>query len=79
MKVRYHGPDIGMDGLFDNGVYEVLEIDELTGAFRLIDGNGEDYLCSPVRPKPLCGEYEGGRFKIVKDDNAGTLDKVISG
>ena len=44
MKVRYKGPSFGFDGLTNNGVYEILEVDELTGAFRLIDDSGEDYL-----------------------------------
>lgn len=78
MKVRYIGPNIGIDGLFNNGVYEVIEIDEVTGALRIIDESGEDYLYSPVRPKPLCGEYKGGKFEIVEDDENGTLAKAIN-
>lgn len=78
MKVKYIGPNIGIDGLFDGGVYEVLRIDELSGAFRLIDESGEDYLYSPVKPKPLSGKYQGGRFEIVEDDENGTLHKAIN-
>lgn len=79
MKVRYIGPDIGIDGLFNNGVYEVLEVDEISGALRIIDESGEDYLYSPIRPKSLGGEYKGGRFEIVEDDENGSLAKAIYG
>lgn len=78
MKVKYIGPNIGVEGLFDGGIYEVLEVDELSGAFRLIDESGEDYLYSPVRPKPLTGKYQGGHFEIVEDNEKGTLYKAIN-
>jgi hypothetical protein len=79
MKVKYIGQNIGIDGLFNGGIYEVVEVDELTGALRIIDESGEDYLYSPTRPKALCGEYMGGRFEIVEDDENGTLAKAING
>lgn len=69
MKVKYNGPNIGIDGLFDGNVYEVIEIDELTGYLRIIDESGEDYLYSPTRPRAIAGEYKGGRFEIIEDDN----------
>ena len=54
MKVRYKGPSFGIDGLTDGSVYEVLrEVDELTGAFRLIDDSGEEYLYSPNGTRAL--------------------------
>ena len=77
MKVKYIGPDIGIDGLFNNGVYEVVEIDELTGAFRIIDESGEDYLYHPKKPQAIAGEYKGGKFEIVEDDDNGTLAEAI--
>ena len=40
MKVKYIGPDIGVDGLFDGNIYQVLEVDELTGALRIVDESG---------------------------------------
>ncbi len=69
MKVRYKGPNIGCTGLTNNKTYTVLEIDELTGALRIIDDSQEEcgYLYHPKRPKALCGEYEGGKFEIVSD------------
>ena len=67
MKVKYIGPDIGIDGLFNGNTYEVVEIDELSGALRIIDESGEDYLYDPKRPRPIACEYQGGKFEIVSD------------
>lgn len=78
MRVKYIGPNIGIDGLFDNGVYEVLEVDEVSGALRIVDESGEDYLYSPVRPKAFTGKYKGGCFQIIEDDGNGTLFKAIN-
>ena len=69
MKVRYVGPDIGIDGLKNNKIYTVLEVDELTGYFRIIDESGEDYLYHPNEPQAIAGEYQGGHFEIVEDKN----------
>lgn len=77
MKVKYIGPDIGIDGLFDQGVYDVIEVDEISGALRIVDESGEDYLYSPTRPKPLALEYQGGKFEIVEDDRHGSLAKAL--
>ncbi len=77
MKVKYTGKSFGVDGLTDGNVYEVVCIDELSGALRLIDDSGEDYLYSPTRPKPLCAKESYGRFEIVEDDEYGTLSKAI--
>ena len=55
-----------------------MGVDEVSGALRIIDESGEDYLYSPIRPKPLGGEYQGGRFEIVEDDKNGTLVKAIN-
>lgn len=79
MKVKYIGKSFGVDGLFDGGVYEVLEVDELTGALRIIDESGEKcgYLYNPLDPKPCFGKSVGGRFEIVEDDESGTLKKAI--
>lgn len=77
MKVKYIGPNIGVDGLFDNGIYEVLKVDELTGLLRIVDESGEDYLYSPKKPKPFVGEYRGGKFEIIEDDENSTLRKAI--
>lgn len=79
MKVKYKGPSFGVDGLTNNKVYEVLEVDELTGALRLIDDSDEDYLYSPTRPGPLCDPSIKGKFEIVEDDEQGTLERAING
>ena len=79
MKVKYKGPSFGVDGLTNNKVYEVLEVDELTGALRLIDDSDEDYLYSPTRPGPLCDPSIKGKSEIVEDDEQGTLERAING
>ena len=76
MRVKYIGPDIGIDGLFDGGVYEVAYIDEITGYLAIIDESGEDYLYHPKRPQSIAGEYKGGRFEVVEDEN-GELENAI--
>lgn len=77
MKVKYIGPDIGVDGLINNHIYDVLEIDKLSGALRIIDESGEDYLYDPKKPQAIAGEYNGGKFEIISDpDNE--LHKVIN-
>lgn len=78
MKVKYKGPSFGADGLTNNFTYEVLEVDQLTGALRLIDDSGEDYLYSPTAPGPVCSPKVKGRFEIVEDDAQGTLKSAIS-
>lgn len=79
MKVRYVGPRIGVDGLRDNGIYDVLAVDDLTGYLSVVDESGEDYLYHPVKPQPIAGTYKGGRFEIIEDDDAGSLRKAIYG
>lgn len=80
MKVKYIGKDIGVDGLFNNGVYDVEELDAISGGLRIIDESGEDYLYSPKHPRPIAApEHPGGRFEIVEDDAEGTLNKAIYG
>lgn len=73
MRVKYVGPDIGVDGLKNNGVYEVIAVDEFTSMLRIIDESGEDYLYSPNKPKAIASSYEGGKFEIVSDP-----DNVLS-
>lgn len=77
MKVKYHGPDIGVDGLKDNEMYAVTEVDNFTGMLRIIDESGEDYLYSPKRPQAICGTYKGGYFEVVEDDEKNTLENAI--
>lgn len=79
MKVRYLGPDIGVDGLVNGKEYEVVSVNEFCGYLAVIDESGEDYLYHPKRPQAICGEYRGGRFEIVTDDENNTLRKAILG
>lgn len=76
-KVRYIGPNIGVDGLFNNNVYNVVEIDSLSGALRIIDESGDDYLYSPKEPKLLSEAYKGGKFLVVEDDVKQSLKNAI--
>ena len=77
MKVKYIGPNIGIDGLVDGHVYDVLCVDVLTGYLSVIDESGEDYLYHPKKPQAIAGNYEGGRFEIVEDDENKSLHNAI--
>ena len=77
MKVRYIGRSYGIDGMTDGKVYEVLEVDKYTGALRIIDDSGEDYLYHPKEPKPNGAKDAYGKFEIVEDDGDGSLQKAI--
>ncbi len=77
MLVKYIGPDIGVDGLKNGNIYEVLEVDELTGYLRIIDESGEDYLYSPSKPRAIADEYTGGTFEVIEDNRSNTLISLI--
>lgn len=77
MKVRYIGPNIGIDGLFDGKVYEVCEIDPLTGYLSIVDESGELYLYHPKRPQAIAGTYRGGHFEVVEDNARHSLVNII--
>lgn len=79
MKVRYCGSDIGIDGLTNGRIYDVVCVDELTGYLSIVDDSDEDYLYHPKRPQAIAGEYKGGKFEIVEDDRNRTLHKAIYG
>ena len=81
MKVRYIGPDLGTTGFIDGKIYEVLEIDELSGALRIVDESGEEdgYLYDPKKPAMLDIANPGSHFEIVEDDAGGSLAKAING
>ena len=79
MKARYVGKRFGVDGLTNGKVYRVLGVDELTGALRVIDDSGEDYLYSPEHPRPVGNQdHPGGHWEIIADDAKGTLKKAIN-
>lgn len=77
MKVRYIGKSYGIDSMTNGKIYEVLEVDGLTGALRIVDDSGEDYLYHPKEPKPNGAREAYGRFEIVEDDENGSLKKAI--
>lgn len=81
MKVRYVGPNLGATG-FENGKeYEVLEVDGLTGALRIIDESGDSggYLYDAKNPAMLDVPNPGSHFEIVEDDERKSLYKAIHG
>ncbi len=77
MRVRYIGPDIGIDGLFNGHEYEVVRVDETCGYLAVVDESGEDYLYHPKRPQAIAGKYKGGYFEIIEDNELGDLKKAI--
>lgn len=79
MKVRYVGKSFGVDSLTNGRIYDVLEVDSLSGGLRIVDDSGEDYLYHPQKPKPLSAQEAYGRFEIVEDDEDESLAKVIRG
>ena len=78
MKVKYIGESFGVESLTDGIIYE-CEIDKFSGGLRVIDDSGEDYLYSPINPRPLDNSSQGGRFEIVEDDEINSLAKTIYG
>lgn len=80
MKVKYIGQDIGVDGLRNGNIYEVIGVDELTGYLFVIDESGEDYLYHPKNPRPIASSnHPGGKFEIVEDNDLNVLEKAIYG
>ena len=78
MKVKYIGQSFGVDSLTNGMIYE-CETDAFSGGLRVIDDSGEDYLYSPINPRPLDGSSSGGKWEIVEDDAKGSLAKMIYG
>ena len=78
MRIRYVGVSFGIDSLTDGKEYEVLTYEKDTGALRILDDSGEDYLYDPRNPRPVAEpSHPGGRFEIVEDDENLTLRKAI--
>lgn len=78
MRVKYVGESFGIDSLTDGNEYEVLGYDEDSGALRVVDDSGEDYLYDPRHPRPIAKpEHPGGKFLIVEDDEKHTLQRAI--
>lgn len=78
MKVKYVGKSFGVDSLTNGKIYEVLEVDDLTGAFRLVDDSDEDYLYHPTSPKPNGAKEAYGHFEIIEDNENEDLKKALS-
>ena len=80
MKARYVGVSFGIDGLTDGKVYEILGVDELSGALRVVDDSDEDYLYHPKHPRPIASpDHPGGKWEIIEDDKVSTLKQAIMG
>lgn len=77
MKVKYIGKSFGVDSLTNGKIYEVIEVDELTGALRLVDDSDEDYLYHPTSPKPNGAKEAYGHFEIIEDDQKQSLRTII--
>lgn len=77
MKLKYVGESFGVDSLTYGRVYECLGL-EYPGLLRIVDDSGEDYLYSPISPRPMDGSTPGGRWEIVEDDAENTLSRVIN-
>lgn len=79
MRVKYVGKSYGVDSMTNGKEYEVLEVDQLIGALRIVDDSEEDYLYSPKSPRPNGAKEAYGHFEIVEDDENGSLAKAIYG
>lgn len=80
-KVRYIGPQINTDGLFNNGVYDVVfnpEWVDQEGALRVVDESGEDYLYHAGKPGSITNPLLYGRFEIVEDDEGFIANAIKS-
>lgn len=78
MRVKYVGVSFGVDSLTNGKEYKVIGVDELSGALVVIDDSGEDYLYSPIHPRPLADpNHPGGKFEIVEDDEQHSLYNAI--
>lgn len=77
MRVKYIGPNIGVDGLVDGHIYEVLSVDPITGYLSVVDESGDDYLYHPKKPQAIASDYKGGRFEIIEDNKSKDLYKAI--
>ena len=74
MKVRYIGPNQGSDTFTNNKVYPVLGVK--VPWIKIIDDSNEDYTYLINEPRLLDSKVSGN-FKIVKDDENGTLKKAF--
>lgn len=74
MKVRYIGPNQGVDAFTSNKIYAVVGVK--VPWIKIIDDSGEDYVYLINEPRLLDSEVSG-KFEIVEDDENGTLKKAF--
>ena len=77
MKVQYIGESFEAVSLTSDKVYECLGVGGAGNALWVIDDSAEDDLCSIVNPAPWDGSAPGGKWKIIEDDEQGTLKKAF--
>ena len=77
MKVQYIGESFEAVSLTSDKIYECLGVELDGNALRVIDDSEEDYLYSIVNPAPWDGSAAGGKWKIIEDDEQGTLKKAF--
>lgn len=66
-KVKYIGETFGVDGLTNNGEYNIVR--DKDGNIKVVDDSEEDYIYSLINPSPLDGTSVGGTFYIIDDPN----------
>lgn len=76
MKVKYIGKTFGIDSLTNGKDYEVVGIEY--DFLRIIDDSGEDYLYSATDPGTIAGDFIGGKFEVVEDNQNNTLKSLIN-
>lgn len=64
MKVKYIGESDPLE-LLNGKIYDVIEIDEVSGWYRIVDETGEDYL------------YPAENFEIVEETVTETEIKLV--
>ena len=74
MRVRYIGPDQGVDSLTDKKIYDVVDV--RPPWIRIIDDSNEDYVY-PIKEPHLLDSKVAGKFEIVEDDDFETLKKAF--
>lgn len=75
MKVKYIGVSFGVEGLTNGKIYDVIGIEDYM--LRIIDGSGEDYLYSAIKPCSLEDSSKCGEWEIVEDNNDKDLEKLL--
>lgn len=77
MKVQYIGESFGAASLTSDKIYECLGVELDGNALRIVDDSEEDYLYGITNPAPWDGSAPGGKWKIIEDDEQGTLKNAF--